>query len=56
MESYLTSSHYDLVTPDGRIEKWQDGGGKRREADVVIEAISPAFVGYDLDAHSLFLI
>lgn len=54
MESYLTPSHYDLVTPDGRIEKWQDGGGKSREALVVIEAISPAFVGYDLDPNSLF--
>lgn len=63
MESYLTSSHYDLVTPDGQIQKWlepivchipEQGRQRRRVALVSIEAISPAFVGYDLEQTEIF--
>ena len=44
MESYLASAHFDLVTPDGVIQKISG-----RKASVLIEGISPAFVGYDID-------
>ncbi|MBU6383428.1 MAG: hypothetical protein KGQ49_01310 [Verrucomicrobia bacterium] len=51
MESYLTHQHYDLVTPDGRIT--QIGAlfdRKKRLATVKIDEISPAFIGYEIDA------
>jgi predicted Rossmann-fold nucleotide-binding protein len=50
VESYLAAFHYDLVTPDGRIQRWIDESGRSKRAVVIIEEISPAFVGYDLDA------
>jgi predicted Rossmann-fold nucleotide-binding protein len=49
MESYLTPDHYDLVTPDGRITALKNIDPKRRKATVLIENISPAFVGFDID-------
>ncbi len=49
MTSYLFPGHYDLITPDGRIEKIEIVDGKAH-AEVVIEEISPAFVGYQIDA------
>jgi len=51
MESYLDSSHYDLTTPDGYIEKIIFTAHNTAEAHVVINNISPAFVGFSLD-HS----
>lgn len=49
MESYLTPTHYDLVTPDGKITKLQPIDEKRCLATVKIEDISPAFIGYEID-------
>ncbi len=46
MESYLTPDHYDLVTPDGKIVEIDPSNTK---AIVQIEAISPAFVGHEID-------
>lgn len=43
MESYLASSHFDLVTPDGKIVAL-DGN----KATILIENISSAFVGFTL--------
>ncbi len=48
MESYLTSAHYDLVTPDGRITQLH-AVGKQKSAHIRIENISAAFVGYKID-------
>lgn len=49
MESYLTPDHYDLVTPDGKIIEIRTLDKNRRMATVLIEHISPAFVGYQID-------
>lgn len=43
MESYLTSEHFDLVTPDGTITEI-----KNNQFTVEIENISPKFVGYEI--------
>lgn len=52
MTSYLYPGP-DLVTPDGSIEKIVFSGENRAVAEVVIEGISPAFVGYDIDHQNL---
>lgn len=48
MTSYLYPGHYDLVTPDGRIGKIEHVDETTAVAEVVIEEISPAFVGFNL--------
>lgn len=54
MESYLNPQHYDLVTPDGFIEKLETIDEKRKLATVKIVEISPAFVGYEIDPSLVF--
>jgi predicted Rossmann-fold nucleotide-binding protein len=54
MESYLTTHHYDLVTPDGHIIEIKEIDKKKRLVTVRIEGISPAFVGYDIDPALVF--
>jgi hypothetical protein len=49
MESYLFSDHFDLVTPDGKIATIQNISSTKSIAEVVIENISPAFVGFQID-------
>src|SRR3990167_1724940 len=49
MESYLTPEHYDLVTPDAKIESLLPLDERRSLATVKIEGISTAFVGYQID-------
>lgn len=49
MTSYLYPGHYDLVTPDGYIEKYDLAGDTKAIVEVVIEDISPAFMGYQID-------
>lgn len=49
MESYLASGHYDLVTPDGTIVQIHHRSENELLATVVIDDISPAFLGFDLD-------
>ena len=49
MESYLVSDLFDLVTPDGKITSIKNG-----KAEVFIENISPAFVGFQIDLSSIF--
>jgi predicted Rossmann-fold nucleotide-binding protein len=53
-ESYLTQSHFDLVTPDGKIIDLHTVDEHRKMATVLIEHISPAFIGYELDPHQIF--
>lgn len=48
MESYLTLDHYDLVSPDGKIEEIQNQSSTSRLARVVIENISSVFVGFQI--------
>lgn len=48
MESYLNSSHFDLTTPDGRIEALNG-----TKATVLIQNISPSFVGFDIDESAV---
>ncbi|MGE3954638.1 MAG: LOG family protein [Parachlamydiales bacterium] len=47
-ESYLVRAHYDLVTPDGKITRITRTGSQA-EVEIVIEGISPAFVGFEID-------
>src|SRR3972149_4426045 len=54
MESYLISSHYDLITPDGYIEKIRKINDETYEAEVLIEEISPAFLGFNSDISNIF--
>lgn len=54
MESYLHPGHYDLVTPDGRITKWNKIDNTTAIAVVFIENISPAFVGFQIDPQNVF--
>lgn len=53
MTSYLFPGHYDLVTPDGFIEKIEHISDTKALAEVIIENISPAFVGYQIDKSQI---
>ncbi|MDE3046297.1 MAG: hypothetical protein KGJ02_06610 [Verrucomicrobiota bacterium] len=53
MESYLTPQHYDLVTPDGKIVE-EKKSKKGKLVTVLIENISPVFVGYELPSDHIF--
>ncbi|MBS0623367.1 MAG: hypothetical protein JSS62_01960 [Verrucomicrobia bacterium] len=48
---YLIPGHYDLVTPDGKITTLHTRQPTQMEVDVVIENISPAFVGFSIPLH-----
>lgn len=50
MTSYLYPGHHDLITPDGYIEKLHFVDETCALAEVVIEDISPVFIGYQLDS------
>ncbi|MBI3508127.1 MAG: hypothetical protein HY069_00605 [Chlamydiia bacterium] len=54
MESYLTHTHYDLVTPDGAILELKNLSENRRLATVKIEGIAAQFVGYQIDPTHIF--
>ncbi|MBN1914995.1 MAG: hypothetical protein JW769_03805 [Parachlamydiales bacterium] len=49
MESYLTSSHLDLISPDGQIENIIVANEKEREIEIKIDDISPTFQGFFID-------
>lgn len=54
MPSYLYPGHYDLVTPDGRVRKITSiNEGKAASCEVLIEGISPAFVGFEIDPFKI---
>ena len=48
------SDFYDLVTPDGAIEQLTPISSTRADAIVLIENISPAFVGHEIPSEFLF--
>lgn len=54
MSTLLQLTHYDLVTPDGKITSIRLLNETTAEANVLIENISPAFVGFEIDNHLLF--
>lgn len=54
MESYLSSGHYDLVTPDGVITKIDRADKRSARATVYIDKISPCFVGFSIDPALVF--
>jgi predicted Rossmann-fold nucleotide-binding protein len=54
MENYLTTHHYDLVTPDGYVIELREVDEKMRIATVKIEEISPLFVGYEIEQQLIF--
>ncbi len=54
MESYITAAHYDLISPDGRISSLTKTEHQTLMAEVIIENISPHFVGFSLDHSQVF--
>lgn len=53
MESYLFPSHFDLVTPDGAITQMKRSAPDALEASILIENISPAFVGFHIEQEHI---
>jgi hypothetical protein len=53
MESYLISSHFDLITPDGYIKKIEKIDDITFDATIFIENISDAFLGFRIDEKNL---
>ena len=53
MESYLSSTHFDLVTPDGVISKISSQSEESISCEISITGISPAFVGFSIDESSI---
>ncbi|MFA6118641.1 MAG: hypothetical protein WC688_01860 [Parachlamydiales bacterium] len=53
MESYLASSHFDLITPDGYIAKIKKTNDKKLNVIVKIEHISDAFMGYEIEEKNI---
>ncbi len=51
MESYLSSDLYDLVSPDGKITSIVKSSEESKVVLVKITDISPAFVGFKIDAE-----
>jgi len=49
MESYLSMGHFDLISPDGMIQKITSRNEQKLEVIVTIDKISPAFVGFRID-------
>ncbi len=54
MTSYLYPGHYDLVTPDGVIKTLKTIDASSLLAEVRIEGISPAFVGFKIPKERIF--
>jgi predicted Rossmann-fold nucleotide-binding protein len=48
-ESYLRFAHYDLVTPDGKIDSIEFLNDGTAKATVIIEHIQEAFVGFKIE-------
>lgn len=53
-DSYLDPTHSDLVTQDGLVTHFTIESPTTAEAVVFIDNISPAFVGFQIPAHSVF--
>lgn len=48
MDHLFDISHYDLTTPDGIIQSIEHHNEKEATAQVIIERVSPHFVGFDI--------
>ncbi len=53
MESYLSSAHYDLVTPDGFITTIDRISPNQMQVEISIQNISPAFVGFEIEKEHI---
>lgn len=53
-ESYLTSAHFDLASPDGYIKEIHKLGDGSLEAIVRIEKIAPTFSGFRIGKEHVF--
>jgi predicted Rossmann-fold nucleotide-binding protein len=53
MESYLFSTHFDLVTPDGMITALKRIAPDQAAVDISIQNISPAFVGFHIEKECI---
>ncbi len=49
MKTYLISDLYDLITPDGFISEYSQIDQRHATATVLIQKISPAFRGFEID-------
>lgn len=54
MESYLFPAHFDLVTPDGIITSIKRRAPDGLEIVLLIQNISPAFVGFHIEKGHIF--
>lgn len=54
MHPHLSFMHHDLVTPDGKIISLKQADEKRLHAQVLIENISPAFLGFSIEKKKVF--
>lgn len=54
MVTHPSSKHPDLVTPDGKIVTLQRGFQKPLTSTVLIEKISPCFLGFSLSQNEIF--
>jgi predicted Rossmann-fold nucleotide-binding protein len=53
MESYLSTAHYDLITPDGVLTHYEVVSPNKALGNVLITNISPAFVGFEIEKELL---
>lgn len=54
MDDFLEPNQFDLATPDGSITEITHLNEKSAKATVFIQNISPKFVGFQIDVHSIF--
>lgn len=54
MDEFLDLDQYDLATPDGSITAITHLNEHKAKATVLIQNISPKFVGFEIDPHSIF--
>lgn len=54
MENFLDLHQYDLATPDGSITDLTHLDERSAQVHVFIQNISPKFVGFEIDVHSIF--
>lgn len=54
MESYIISSHFDLITPDGYITEVKKIDEKNLDITLKIDNISEAFLGFQVDVKKIF--
>ncbi len=54
MENYLKFEHFDLITPDGKVTQLKRLDARSLEVVVLIEKISPVFVGFKIDRKCVF--